>query len=108
MITLSFDNQLVHDACTDLDRAERLYGRVEAEDLVALISDALALENAQELISLHGGIIIEGNDSLHVPIGADYRAELVPVGTRFNRSGDGRVLWETVMRLKLVKVSRLP
>lgn len=108
MITLSFEDQLVHDACTDLDRAERLYGRVEAEDLVTLISDALALENAQELIDLHGGIIIEGDNSLHVPIGADYRAALVPVGIRFSRSGDGRVLWETVTRLKLVEVSRLP
>jgi len=108
LITLSFEDQLVHDACTDLDRAERLYGRVEAEDLVTLISDALALENARELIDLHGGIIIEGDNSLHVPIGADYRATLVPVGTRFNRSENGRVLWETVTRLKLVEISRLP
>lgn len=108
MITLSFEDQMVHDACTDLDLAERLYGRVEAEDLVTLFSDALALENAQELIDLHGGIIIDGNDSLHVPIGADHRAALVPVGTRFNRSDDGRALWATVTRLKLVEVSRLP
>jgi hypothetical protein len=108
LITLSFEDQLLHDACTDLGRAERLYGRVEAEDLVTLISDALALENARELIDLHGGIIIQGNDSLHVPIGADYHAAIVPVGTRFGRSDDGRVVWETVTRLKLVEVSRLP
>lgn len=108
MITLSFEDQLVHDACTDLARAEQLYGRVEAEDLVSLISDALALENARELIDLYQGIKIEGDDSLHVPIGADYRAVIVPVGIRFGRSGDGRVLWETVTRLKLVEVSRLP
>lgn len=108
MITLSFEDQLVHDTCTDLDRAERLYGRVAAEDLVTLISDALALENAGQLIDLHGGIIIQDDDSLHVPIGAEYRAALVPVGTRFNRSDDERVLWDTVTRLKLVEVSRLP
>jgi hypothetical protein len=108
LITLSFEDQRVHDACTDLDRAERLYGRVEAEDLVTLISDALALENAQELLDLHGGIIIQEGVSLQVPIGAGYRAALVPVGTRFNRSDDGSVLWETVTRLKLVEVARLP
>ena len=81
---------------------------MEAEDLVTLISDALALENAQELIDLHGGVKIEGDNSLHVPIGADYCAALVPVGTLFKRTGDGCVLWKTVTRLKLVEVSRLP
>ena len=107
MITLSFEDQLDHDTCIDLGRAERLYGRLEAEDLVTLISDALALENARDLIDLHGGIVVR-RDSLHVPIGADHRAAIVPVGTRYSRSDDGRVLWETVTRLKLVEILRQP
>ena len=108
MIVLSFDDEQLHDICTDLGRAERLYGRVEAEALIMLIADALALENAEDLIDLHGGIIFPDSDSLHVAIGADYRAALVPVGNRFRRSADGRVRWDTVTRLKLVEVSRLP
>lgn len=108
MITLSFEDQFVHDTCTDLERAEKLYGRVAAEELVTLIADALALQNARDLIDLHGSAQVVGNDSLHVLIGAEYRVTLVPVGTRFKRTDAGCVLWDTVTRLKLVEVSRLP
>jgi hypothetical protein len=58
LITVSFHDPLLHDICIDLDRAERHYGRVEAEALVTLISDAHALENAEQLIDLHAGEII--------------------------------------------------
>lgn len=109
MITVSFHDPLLHDICTDLDRAERQYGRVEAQALVTLISDAHALENAQELIDLHEGeISILEDDSLRVVISADYRAALIAVGTRFMRSDDGRIRWDSVTRLKLVEVSRVP
>lgn len=109
MITVSFQDPLLHDICTDLDRAENQYGRVEAQALVTLISDAHALENAQELIDLHAGeIFVLEDDILQVVISADYRAALVAVGTRFSRSEDGRVRWDSVTRLKLVEVSRVP
>ena len=109
MITISFHDPMLHDICIDLDRAERHYGRMEAQALVTLISDAHALENARELIDLHDGeIFILEDDSLCVVISADYRAALVAVGTRFKRSDDGRIRWDTVTRLKLVEVSRVP
>jgi hypothetical protein len=109
LITFSFQDSLLHDTCTDLDRAEREYGRVGAQALVTLISDAHALENGQELIDLHGDeIIILDDDSLRVAISADYRAALVAVGARFRRSDDGRIQWDTVTRLKMVEVSRVP
>jgi hypothetical protein len=109
LITVSFQDPLLHNICTDLDRAERQYGRVEAQALVTLISDAHALENGQELIDLHEGqIFVLEDDSLLVVISADYRARLVAVGTRFTRSDDGRIEWNSVTRLKLVEVSRVP
>lgn len=109
MITISFHDPFLHDICTDLDRAEKQYGRVEAQALVTLISDAQALENVQELIDLHDGeIFVLEDDSLRVMISADYRAALVAVGTRFRRSDDGRIRWNSVTRLKLAEVSRVP
>ncbi|MXO53292.1 hypothetical protein GRI47_04630 [Erythrobacter pelagi] len=109
MITVSFHDQLLHDICTDLDRAERQYGRVEAQALVTFISDAHALDHAEQLIDLHAGeIIVLDDDSLRVDLSADYRAALVVVGTRFRRADDGRIRWDSVMRLKLVEVSRVP
>lgn len=108
LITVSFRDRSLHDICTDLNLAERLYGRVEAQALVTLISDAHALENAQELIDLHDGqIFILEDDSLGAVISAEYRAVFVAVGTRFRRSDDDRIRWNSVMRLKLVEVSRL-
>lgn len=108
LMIVSFHSPLLHDICTDLDRAERQYGRVEAQALVTLISDAHALENAQDLIDLHDGeIFILEDDSLRVTISADFFAALVAVGTRFERR-DGRISWDSVTRLKLVEVSRVP
>ena len=109
LITVSFHDPMLHDICTDLDRAERQYGRVEAQALVTLISDAHALENAEQLIDLHAGeIFVLEDDSLRVDLSADYRAALVVVGTRFRRSDDGRIRWDSVTRLKRVEVSRVP
>lgn len=109
MITVSFHDPVLHDICTDLNRAEEQYGRVEAQALVTLISDAHALENAQQLIDLHAGeIFVLDDDSLQAVIGVDCRAALVAVGTKFRRSDDGRIRWDSVTRLKLVQVSRVP
>lgn len=108
MITVSFHDPFLHDICTDLDRAEGQYGRVEAQALVTLISDAHALENAEQLIDLHvGELFVLEDDSLRVDLSADYRAALVAVGTRFTRSDDGRIRWDSVTRLKLVEVLRV-
>lgn len=109
MITISFHDPALHDICTDLDRAEREYGRMEAQALVTLISDAHALENAEQLIELHAGeIIVLEDDSLRVALSAEYCAGFVVVGTRYRRSDDSRIRWDSVTRLKLVEVSRVP
>ena len=108
MIIISFENQVLHDSCVELERAEKLFGSVHASALVTFLSDAWAFENACELIAfLDGGAKIGPDDSLTVAIGTEYHASLVPVGTQFARDSHGRVVWASVTRLKLTEISRL-
>lgn len=109
MITISFEDQPLHDTCVDLERAEQLLGSISAAALVNFISDALAFENVGELAEFLGeDIEFLEDDSLSVAIGSDYRAALVVAGRRFDRDVAGRVVWSSVKRLKLVQISRLP
>lgn len=109
MITISFDTQQLHDDCVNLQRADLLLGSISAEALVTFLSDAAAFENVGELIAfLDQEVKINSDDSLSVAIGSEYRATLVVVGTRFATNADGRIIWKSVTRLKLVEISRLP
>ncbi len=109
MIIISFEDQPLHDACVDLQRAEQLFGSVHAIALVTFISDAQAFENVAELIDFLGDdLTFSAGDSLSVPIGSDYRAVLVVAGKRFELDAGGRIVWASVTRLKLVEISRLP
>lgn len=109
MIIISFEDTALHDLCVDLDRAEQMLGSVTASALVNFISDAIAFENVGELIEfLAGDVEMRMDDSLSISLGSDYRAYLVVVGTQFRRDAHGRIVWESVTRLKLVQISRLP
>lgn len=109
MITISFENDSLHDTCVNLERAEHLLGSISASALINFISDAHAFDNADELMGFLGDDVeISVHDSLYVAIGSDYRATLVVVGTRFERDADGRIIWPSVTRLKLVEISRWP
>ncbi|MES2045866.1 MAG: hypothetical protein V4475_18495 [Pseudomonadota bacterium] len=109
MITISFEDQPLHDACVDLERAEQLFGSVSAAALVNFISEAMAFENVEELMAFLGDDMeISADDSLFVSIGSDYRAALVVAGTRFKRDAGGRIVWASVTRLKLLQISRWP
>ena len=108
MITLSFEEQSLHDTCIELKEAEDQFGSLAANALVTFISDALASGNAEELFALYGDQIkISPDDSLSVAIGSEYSAALVVAGKRFMRYADGRVIWSSVTRLKLVEMSRV-
>lgn len=108
LITISFEDQAMHDACVALARAEQLYGSVSAAALVNLLAEAAAFENVAELMGFRGDMEISDEDSLCVSLGSDYHATFVVAGTRFRRDAGGRVVWATVTRLKLVQISRLP
>lgn len=109
MINISFEDGALHDCCVNLQRAEQKYGSVHAGALVTFISEATSFENVGGLLDLLGkDANIASDDSLSVSIGSDYRAILVAVGRRFDRDANGRVVWATVTRLKLVEISRVP
>lgn len=108
MITISFEGQRLHDTCIELDKAELAFGSLNASALITFISEARASENVQELIDFLGDqITISVDDSLSVSIGSDYGAALVVTGKRFKRGADGRIIWSSVTRLKLVAISRV-
>lgn len=109
MIIISFEDQTLHDTCVDLERAEQLYGSISAAALVNFISEAMAFEHVGELIEFLGdGIKISFEDSLLLSIGSEHQAVLTVAGTRFSRDAGGRVVWATVTRLKLRRISRWP
>jgi len=109
LITISFQDEALHDTCIELEKAELAFGSLSAAALVTFISEATAFENVQELIALLGDEIkISEDDSLSVSIGSDYRAALVVAAKRFKRDAGGRVIWSSVTRLKLVTMSRVP
>jgi hypothetical protein len=109
LINITFEGQPLHDICADLKQAEQFYGSVSAGALVMFLSDARSLESVEELINLFGDdIAIGAHDSLSVAIGADYRADLVVVGTHHSRDAAGRIAWASVTRLKLLAISRVP
>lgn len=100
---------MLHETCVNLEKAEQAYGSVSAAALVTFLSDAESLENVGELMDLMGDeIIILPDDSLSVAIGSDYRATLIAAGTRYLQSADGRLVWSSVARLKLLAISRVP
>lgn len=105
---VSFENEQLHDVCTSLPCAEEAYGSVHAGVLIAVISDAMSFENAADFVAyLDADAQISTEDSLLIAIGTGYQAALVAVGTRFDRDGDGRIIWATVTRLKLVEIVRV-
>ncbi|RSY89557.1 hypothetical protein DAH66_02565 [Sphingomonas koreensis] len=109
MINITFEGEPLHELCVDLSKAEQAYGSVAAGALVAFISDAQALETVDEMIELLGDDVkILEDDSLSIAIGSDYRAALVVVGTRHTEDPDGRIVWSSVTRLKLLVISRVP
>lgn len=109
LINLTFEGEPLHEICADLEKAEQAYGSIAAAALVSFISDAVSFETANELLGFLGDDIkILPDDSLSVAIGSDYRATLVVVGTRYSRDAEGRIVWASVTRLKLLAISRVP
>jgi hypothetical protein len=70
-----------------------------------LIADVEAFEDASQVIDFFGlATGCHEDDSLFLPIGASYRARFVAVGKRFGCDGDGKVVWSSVKRLKLMEI----
>lgn len=88
-----------------LSEAERVLGTVNAKALVSLIADIEAHESAEEMMDFMEGIVQEkNNDTLEISFGRNYCVRLVPVGIRFQRNDNGRVIWSSVERLKITAI----
>lgn len=106
---VSYETTALQQACFALELAERQYGAVHAQALTALIADIEAFENVGELIEFWGDeLFITIDDTLSLPVGAHYRAMLAAVGARYRRDAEGRVVWSSVTRLKLLAITGCP
>ena len=105
MVVVSFDTNDLRQCCCEYAAAEAAYGYLNGTALLTMIADIEATTNGCEMIELFGSdAILPDNGSILLDFGSDLRAELIPVGARFERDGAGRVRWRTVSRLKLVRI----
>lgn len=102
---VSFGTARLKEICLVLSEAELALGTVNAKALVSVIADIEAHENAEEMMDFMDGIVqANDNDTLEIAFGSNYCAQLIPVGTRFQRSGSGQVIWSSVERLKVTAI----
>ena len=100
---VSFETEELHDCCLVADVAEAILGAIHAQALATLIAEIEALETAAELLELlHPTMTVEIDDSLLLPLGADFQVRFVAAGTEFNRDGEGAINWSSVRRLKFL------
>jgi hypothetical protein len=91
--------------CLVLNEAEAALGTVNAKALITMIADIEAQENGEEVLDFMNDIAqTGGGDTLEISFGRDCHAIFVPVGTRFQRGPEERVIWSTVQRLKLLAI----
>jgi hypothetical protein len=102
-VIVSFQSQELHDCCCIASVAEEALGAILAQALENLIADAEAVETAAELLELLEPFAsVAPDDSLLADVGADYRARFVAIGQEFTRDEEGKIVWLSVRRLKLV------
>lgn len=88
-----------------LNEAEASLGTLNSKALVTIIADIEAQANGEELLSYMNDIAqVSGDDTVEVLFGRDCTAIFAPVGNWFQRGAEGRVVWSTVERLKLLRI----
>jgi hypothetical protein len=103
-LIVSFKTVALQKACLVLELAEEQFGAVHAQALIALLAEIEAFGTAAELIDFLDAPVAL-NDSLSLPIGSDYRATFTATGARYGRDDEGRVVWSSVTRLKLMQIT---
>lgn len=107
MIVISYGSRRLLDCCSSALAAEEALGPAYAPAVLSLIAEAEALETAAELLRLYGNSAkVEMDDSLLVAVGANCSVRFTVVGAQNRRDGAGRVVWDSVQRLKLVAIVR--
>lgn len=102
---VSFGTARLKEICLVLSEAELALGTVNAMALVSVIADIEAHENAEEMMDYMDGLVrANENETLEIAFGNNYCAQLIPVGTRFQRGDDGQIIWSSVERLKVTAI----
>jgi hypothetical protein len=102
-VIVSFQSEKLHDCCCQASLAEEALGSAHAQDLATLIAEAEAVETADEFLQLRAPLAhITEDDSLLAEVGADYAARFVAAGQEFTRDEEGKIVWSSVRRVKLV------
>jgi hypothetical protein len=107
MVVISFDTNDLHRRCCEYAAAEAAHGHLNGSALLTMIADIEATTNCSEMIELFGpDAILPDNGSILLNFGSNLCAEFIPVGPRFECDETGRIKWQTVSRLKLVRIER--
>jgi hypothetical protein len=107
-VIVSFETQFLQKTCLTIQIAEGMFGAVHAQALIALIADIEAFEDAGQVIDFFGlAAGCREDDSLFLPIGASYRARFLAAGKRFDCNANGKVVWSSVKRLKLMEIEHI-
>ena len=102
---VSFGTARLKHICLVLSEAEVALGTVNAKELITMIADIEAHEHSEELLNFMNDIAHIGpDDTIEIAFGLGCSASFAPVGQKFQRSPEGRVLWSTVERLKLIEI----
>jgi hypothetical protein len=102
-VIVSFESEQLHDCCCQASIAEDILGSATAQLLATVIAEAEAAETAAEFLQLREPFAsVDIDDSLLTDVSAEYRARFVPIGQELTRDGEGKIVWSSVRRLKLV------
>ena len=105
---VSFETRCLQKICLTIQAAERRLGPIHAQALIALVADIEAFEDAGQVIDFFGfASVCREDDSLLLPIGASYRARFLAAGKRFGCDSNGKVIWSSVKRLKLMEIEAI-
>jgi hypothetical protein len=104
-LIISFNSAWLEQVCCRLEAAESAFGALKANALVTTIAELESLSDASEMLAFFNGAITQIDDSLSLEIGPNHQATFVAAGTKFGKDQAGAVIWSTVKRLKLVKLT---
>ena len=88
-----------------MTKAIESVGELHAQELIQLIADIEAFDNAHQVIKFRCVDVHSTTTGvLSIAFGTRYRALFEPVGRRFKVSDTNQVKWGTVRRIKLMEI----
>ena len=109
MLVISYETQNLRDSCLSLENAESSYGSLQAQELIEILADADAVDDAEEFIELYSGsdcVVVK--DSISLKIGSEYSMTLTAIGENMQVTVTGEIVWSSVTRLKLMMIKKCP